>query len=324
MKNILVFVADSLRYDYVPASIGHAGTLIKTLAPSLYTSTSFASLITARSPEHHNVRSFFDALNHHVPTVFDLFPYGSYYDHPVDPMCTIVLRNCPQPTELTAMKEPFVWIERALDTHIPYAKITHGNDIFSDYIQQSGKAYIKALARGEINRYEEYVKGVKSVEAHFWKHVNELKTMDVYENTLIIFTSDHGELLGEHWVGDVHNYPPCQELIEVPTVFLNTKIDYDFMRTIDIIPTALGIVNHESSIQWDGKDIRKHKPTRGANATQNTFTWWSYNEGNQQITLQKYYKKITSKRNLWIPIPITLAHLSRKINPLKTKSTFLL
>jgi arylsulfatase A-like enzyme len=243
-------------------------------------------------------------------------------------MSRIVLEHCPQPIELTDMKEPFVWIERALDTHIPYGKIKHGNDIFTDYIETSGKEYIKSLAEGKINRLKEYQLGVKSVEKHFWDHIHELQTMDVYDNTLVVFTSDHGELLGEHWVGDVHNYPPCNELVEVPTVFINKEINCKFMRTIDIIPTAIGILKLKSKYRWDGVDIRDITTTKGVNISSYrgalTMTLWEYNPISNQVNLQKYFKKIRSQQQTWIPIPVKLVLLNRKLNPFKKDHRFLL
>jgi hypothetical protein len=328
MRNIFVFVADSLRYDYLPNTIREAGTVIKTLAPALYTSTSFASLITARSPENHNVRTFFDVLDPKIPTIFSLFRDGSYFDDPADPMSQIVLRQCPKPKELSTMQEPFIWIERALDTHIPYAGIKHGNDLFSQNIKLLGKAYIKALARGEINRFTEYQKGVDSVEQHFWSHVSELQSMGVYDNTLIIFTSDHGELLGEYWVGDVHNYPPCNELVEVPTVFLNQKVPCDYMRTIDILPTALGILNRTSHLGWDGIDVRKSQPQHCVNISQYkgtiTLTIWKFNKTTDRFVLNRYYKKLHVKQKMWLPLPLLLIDLTRKLNPFKSQHRFLL
>ncbi|MDY6765866.1 MAG: hypothetical protein SVW77_00705, partial [Candidatus Nanohaloarchaea archaeon] len=77
MKNIVVLVADALRYDSVPERVRREfqSGVIPTLAPSLHTPTSFASLFTARSPEHHNVRGFIQDLDPSLPTAFDRFEH---------------------------------------------------------------------------------------------------------------------------------------------------------------------------------------------------------------------------------------------------------
>jgi len=323
MKNLVIFVADSLRYDYIPKTIAKKGSLIKTLSPSLYTSTSFASLLTARSPENHNVRTFFDSLDPRIKTVFDVFEHGSYYDHPNDPMSKIVLKNCPSPIELKEMEEPFVWVERAMDTHIPYGRMRHGNEI-SRKNGVVGKEYIHALLSGKIDRVKEYIKGVRGVEEHFWSHIDELKSMGVYERTLVIFTADHGELLGEYCTADVHNYPPCRELVEVPTVFLNMKLGIDLMRSIDILPTALSILGKKRLFgKCDGVDVRKEKPKKGVNLTIRTLTIWELKNGG--MNLAKYYRKRQNwARNKWIPIPLSILMLARKLNPIMKKEALLL
>ncbi|MCJ7450363.1 MAG: hypothetical protein MUP58_01340 [Candidatus Nanohaloarchaeota archaeon QJJ-9] len=64
-KNIVVFVSDSLRYDFFPEELAEESEsgIIPTLAPSLHTPTSFASLFTGLSPENHNVRGFIEELD---------------------------------------------------------------------------------------------------------------------------------------------------------------------------------------------------------------------------------------------------------------------
>lgn len=316
----MIFVADALRYDYLPKSIAKAGNVIKTLAPSLYTPTSFASLVTAKSPENHNVRTFFDSLDMRLKTVFDVFEYGSYYDHPNDPMCKIVLRHCPSPKELTEMEEPFVWVERAMDTHIPYGHIKHGNEVKNTTL--AGKEYQYALYSRKLDARKEYKEGVEEVERHFWSHIDELKDTGVLERTLIIFTSDHGELLGE-FGRFTHNYPPCRELVEVPTVFLGTNLNVEFMRSIDIIPTALGILKPKRYLDGcDGVDIRLQEPKKAVNLTKTRLTVWECH--NKKIRLVSYYRRIPEfrlMRNKWVRIPIPLAIFSRRLLPMSTSAT---
>lgn len=123
------------------------------MTPLLYTPTSIASIVTLKNPQNHNVRDFFDALDLKFMTIFRLFQNWSYYDRPEDPMSKIVLKYCPRPEELTNMKEPFVWIERALETHIPYGEIKHGNNV--DEITRGdgliGSKYTNALYEGKLD-----------------------------------------------------------------------------------------------------------------------------------------------------------------------------
>ena len=100
------------------------------------------------------------------------------------------------------------------------------------------------------------------------------------------------------------------------------------MRIIDIIPTALGILNLKSKYCWDGVDIRKQNPTNGINISSYrgalTMTLWEYDVDSKKLNLQRYYKKIRAQQQTWIPIPVKLVSLNRKLNPFKKDHRFLL
>lgn len=247
MQNCVIFVADALRFDYMPKIFSKKNVVIKTLSQATYTPPSFTSLISSLSPENHNVRWFLDNFDTKKATIFDFFENGSYYDSPDDPMSKIVFKNLPCPVELKDISEPFVWIERLMDTHTPYGKINHGNEILNDVSNertQMGENFLKnSIRRGTIK--EDYIKGVKSLEEHLNYHIQELEKRDIIDNTLIVITSDHGELLGERIYlrkRYSHSWPICRQLVEIPTVFLNYNIDCSHMRQIDILPTCLEIL----------------------------------------------------------------------------------
>jgi hypothetical protein len=251
-KNIYIYVSDALRYDYVPDSIAEEGNVIPTLTPGSYTPISFSSMLTGMNPSNHNVRSFYDTLEN--KTFFDLFENHCYYDHPDSAMASKVFKNHTTSKELSEMEEPFLHVERALDTHTPYGEVGHGNDIPEDQSQEGDKKKL-------------YQEGVKNTEKHFWDHVEELKELGLYEDTLIIFTSDHGELNGEKKLFQNrygHNKPVCKELNIGPTVFLNYEEDnWDRARLIDLIPTALDIIREGSLEGIDGKSLNKELPSKG-------------------------------------------------------------
>lgn len=248
-ENVFIYVSDSLRYDHVPESIASERNVIPTLIPAGYSPISFASLATGLDSRNHNVRSFYDTLE--KKTAFEKFENHCFYDHPNDALVKNTFRDYQHNEELGEIGTPFFYIERAMDTHYPYGEIGHGNRIPED-LDESG------------SRKERYPKGVESTEEHFWQHVEELKERGLYEDTLIIFTSDHGEMLGERYIGKnwhSHNKPLKRELCVVPTVFLNHDIGADRARTIDLVPTALSLTGREPI--GDGLDLTSEKPDTG-------------------------------------------------------------
>ena len=116
-------------------------------------------------------------------------------------MFRIVLKKYARKVELTRMEPPFIWVERMMETHIPYGLIRHGNDLPSGEAATSNKTligveWLKEVAKRGNLKFE-YRKGVSKLEEHFWFHMDSLQDRGLLNETLVIFTSDHGELLGE-------------------------------------------------------------------------------------------------------------------------------
>lgn len=287
MDNIVVIVADSLRYDAVPERIAAeaASATIPTLASSLHTPTSFASLFTGREAQHHNVREFFEDLDPAIETAFDRFEHASFWDGPVSALNKHVFQS--DITDLDAMEEPFIWIERLMDTHMPYGKMGHAQDY--DF-EESGDTYLQRL-RDEGRLEAAYREGVDALDEHFFRHVTELEERGILDDTLVVLTSDHGELLGERFLLQrryEHNYPPIRPLVEVPTVFYNADVDADAMRLVDVLPTALGITGRDSNL-GDGVDVREEPVRGGTNLMEDIkarfHTTWQFRNRHWQPTL---------------------------------------
>ena len=80
-----------------------------------------------------------------------------------------------------------------------------------------------------------------------YKVYQALKNSNFYENTIIIFTSDHGELLGSHGGLFQKWYNAYEESIHVPFIIHNPLLFSKHQMTdmltshVDIFPTLLGL-----------------------------------------------------------------------------------
>ena len=93
-----------------------------------------------------------------------------------------------------------------------------------------------------------YVGGVLKQDRWLAKLVKLLKKEGLYDNTMLVFTSDHGEELGDHnpkLFYNVHGHTLYEEMIHVPLVIKlpkqyasGTRIG-DPVSTVDIMPTIL-------------------------------------------------------------------------------------
>ena len=283
MKNVVILVAECFRYDYVPKGLSSLGSLVKTGAAGLYTPTCFSSLLSGVDPTKHKVGRFFDKLT--SKTILDL-PYwrhNVFHDVHWDAMIvrTLDRRNAPV-IELEDIEPPFIWAERLYDSHLPYGMLRHGGGFPEGWTAMDTERYNQGLMKND-NALKEYPKGIVALEEHIKQHLDTLKDRGLWDDTLVVITGDHGELLGETWEGKRqynHGWPPCWQLIEVPTIWVNQEVNRQFMRQIDIAPTILGILNKPIPKWMDGVDVTKVNPPLVFNNVKEVcLTIWEYKNG---------------------------------------------
>jgi arylsulfatase A-like enzyme len=91
--------------------------------------------------------------------------------------------------------------------------------------------------------------------------IEELKKQGVYNNTVLIFTTDNGNLHGEH--GLAEKWYPFEESIRVPLVIQDPRMPMELHGTtsdawtlnIDLAPTMLGAAKVAPSSFMQGRDI---------------------------------------------------------------------
>ena len=64
--------------------------------------------------------------------------------------------------------------------------------------------YSKNFSRDEVRErvIPTYMGLIKQVDDHLGRVFDKLESMELIDSTLIIFTSDHGDYLGDHWLGE--------------------------------------------------------------------------------------------------------------------------
>ena len=112
------------------------------------------------------------------------------------------------------------------------------------------RKYIEALYDGEIRYVDSAIKEV----------VNKLSELELYENTLLIITADHGEGMGEHGIyydhhglydWDIH----IPLIIRFPESLYRRKIVEKFVQHIDLVPTILDLLSIEIPKNVEGKSL---------------------------------------------------------------------
>lgn len=90
--------------------------------------------------------------------------------------------------------------------------------------------------------------------------IQKLKEKEVYDETLIILTADHGEEFGEHGVYREHwsVYEGVQRipLIIKPPNHSETKEIDKLVTNVDIAPTAAEYADLETPVKWQGRSLK--------------------------------------------------------------------
>jgi arylsulfatase A-like enzyme len=109
----------------------------------------------------------------------------------------------------------------------------------------------------EIRRY--YMALVSHVDDCVGQIIDTLKSTEQYENTIIVFVSDHGEYLGDH--GRVQKGMPGEDVItNVPFIIhypkqLEAKRYMQLVESVDWIPTMLELAGIPAASDLQGKSL---------------------------------------------------------------------
>lgn len=179
----------------------------------------------------------------------------------------LVKESGPRPT--------FMWIHYQ-DPHGPYTPPAGFAEQFYEQAGQkrllkfndslTGRGGIPAHQRlGDNRDYYYYVSQydgeIRYMDEHIGRLLNALGETGRYDETLIIFTSDHGEGMGEHDYYFAHIDYLYNTLTHVPLIikygeeFLGRRDDY--VQHLDLVPTILRLVGAELNRRYRGCDLRK-------------------------------------------------------------------
>jgi arylsulfatase A-like enzyme len=263
IENVYIFVSDACRYDHGKERLGAFGHPIRTVAASTFTAPSFSSMISGVYPPRHGVFSWEAnitqafTLMHALPKWNkSLWTENSWVNfHPRHKAPIYRVLNLPPRVSPDDIEPPFILMEDDLGGHCPYATplkaVEEGG--CKEFFYDCGRQGIPVLRR-------EYGKAIDNSIEVFKGRLDTLSDRGLLERTLVIFTSDHGELLGEHGGIAGHGRPASPELVYVPTVFMDKRIDERLkdlvlMRHVDLLPTLCHVLGEPVPSGLDGVDL---------------------------------------------------------------------
>lgn len=147
---------------------------------------------------------------------------------------------------------------------------------------------------------QNYAAMIENIDRNVGLYLNKLKQRGELENTLIVFSSDHGEMLGDHNLWG--KTKPHQGSAAVPLVIAGPgvqkgKVVHDATATLDLPATFLDYANTQKPDGMDSQSLRNHL-TKNASARPHVTSALA----NWRIVVQDRYKYIegyTSKPQLF-------------------------
>ncbi len=141
-----------------------------------------------------------------------------------------------------------------------------------------------------------YFGTIREVDTNLGRLFEALKAKGEWESTLIIFTSDHGEQLGDHWLMSKLGY--FDQSYHIPLIVRDPRSEADvgrgrqirgFSENVDVMPTMLDWLGIDIPCQCDGFSLlpalRKGEMPRGWRQS----VFWEYDFRNvRDDSLEKY------------------------------------
>lgn len=162
--------------------------------------------------------------------------------------------------------QPFFLVVGMNPPHSPYNSL---DDVMEkDYNLYKDKTASELLIRPNADTSMKkaasapyYFANITGVDREFGRILDALKELGLDDNTIVIFSSDHGETMCSQGVADPKN-SPFIESISVPFIMrypekINPQIVDDLFASVDIMPTLLGAANlkEKTPASVQGKDF---------------------------------------------------------------------
>lgn len=172
-------------------------------------------------------------------------PYHSMYD-PAD---------VPRPVRAATVEE-----EAAQHPYLDY--YLHNQRGWGIRYDHEAKNNLKLDDKDVLQARATYYGMMSEVDAHIGRLIAYLEETGIYENTLVVFTSDHGEQLGDHWQFSKFGY--FDQSFHVPLIVRTPgaaaqsargrRVDA-FTESVDIMPTILEYLGVAIPGQCDGEPL---------------------------------------------------------------------
>jgi len=135
----------------------------------------------------------------------------------------------------------------------------NGTYVIAGNVRDPWRAYFQDEAKSRATRAY-YYSMVQLIDEQLGRILEAVDRNELARDTIVIFTSDHGEMLGDHGIGQkgpfayegVLNIP---FLMRYPAGFEPSAVD-DCVSLVDVVPTVLDFAGIDDGVRRDGVSLR--------------------------------------------------------------------
>jgi arylsulfatase A-like enzyme len=230
-------------------------------------------------PSRNSIEYWYQTLghNHDSPTVYtnDIFISNKPEGHPFYPkvysavdQANVIIDYIENNRNQRNGNKPFSLLWTMDPPHSPYQEIEDTDEaIYKAYYEDVPMQTILNRPNVNMEKGQLYAKYhfsmVTLLDREIGRVVDTLKAQGILDNTLIVFTADHGEMMASHDKMAKNNY--FEESLSIPLmVYYPGKVEHyidDLLISVpDFMPTILGLLGLEQYIpeDLDGTDFSQH------------------------------------------------------------------
>ncbi len=147
-----------------------------------------------------------------------------------------------------------------------------------------------------------YFGAITAIDFEIGRVIKYLKDNDLYDNTIVVITSDHGDMMGSHSrTGKGIWY---EESVGVPLIVeYGDKVGKgrysESISSISVLPTILSLANIQIPEMVDGYDYGR-LVTTGDDPDAPEYCFMEYNYGGVKEAASRYWRAIYSKRFTYV------------------------
>lgn len=162
------------------------------------------------------------------------------------------LLSIPDPHSANVVRSPY-------DTLYTHMNFSQPRTAFKDTTGLPAWSHGENLPGDRMEDMAQYFGMIKCIDDNVGRLVNKLKENNLLDNTIVVFTSDHGDMCGEH--GLINKGVPMDGSAKVPFIIYYPKgmqrgsaVEH-VMSVADFTPSLLSFCGMETGNAFDGRDL---------------------------------------------------------------------